>query len=41
MDPEIFPEPETFNPDRWMQGERLDRYLTSFSKGSRGCVGIK
>ncbi|KAF2665445.1 cytochrome P450 [Microthyrium microscopicum] len=41
MDPEIFPEPEKFKPERWLNKEkRLDRYLTSFSKGSRGCVGI-
>jgi cytochrome P450 len=41
MDPDIFPGPETFNPDRWLQKDnRLDRYLTTFSKGSRNCVGL-
>ncbi|KAK4499586.1 hypothetical protein PRZ48_010104 [Zasmidium cellare] len=43
FDPEIFPEPHTFDPDRWIraaeEGKRLDRYLVSFSKGSRMCVG--
>jgi cytochrome P450 len=41
-DPSIFPEPDKFKPERWMQndGQRLDRYLTSFSKGTRGCLGI-
>ncbi|KAF2113499.1 putative cytochrome P450 [Lophiotrema nucula] len=41
-DPSIFPNPHIFNPDRWLQkdGRRLDRYLTSFSKGTRGCLGI-
>jgi cytochrome P450 len=45
MDPDIFPDPESFDPDRWLRaakdGFRLDRYLVSFSKGSRMCVGIK
>ncbi|CEL06536.1 hypothetical protein ASPCAL09709 [Aspergillus calidoustus] len=38
----IFPNPTHFNPDRWLQakGQRLDRYLTSFTKGSRACLGI-
>ncbi|KAL4885918.1 cytochrome P450 [Aspergillus karnatakaensis] len=43
----IFPNPEQFDPDRWIRtqgkavtGERLDRYLTPFGKGSRGCLGI-
>ncbi|KAJ9502926.1 hypothetical protein H2202_002049 [Exophiala xenobiotica] len=39
MDSNIFPDPESFDPDRWLraaeQGFRLDRYLVSFSKGSR------
>ncbi|KAI4159529.1 MAG: hypothetical protein LQ342_006530 [Letrouitia transgressa] len=38
--PEIFPDPRTFNPDRWVENPRLDKYLLSFSKGSRICVGI-
>jgi cytochrome P450 len=45
MDSNVFPDPESFDPDRWLraaeQGFRLDRYLVSFSKGSRMCVGIK
>jgi cytochrome P450 len=38
----IFPNSHAFVPDRWMKGgsNRLDKYLVSFSKGSRGCVGI-
>ncbi|KAL3441784.1 cytochrome P450 [Aspergillus insuetus] len=38
----IFPNPKQFNPDRWLQAkeQRLDRYLTSFTKGSRACLGI-
>lgn len=45
MDPTIFPNPHEFVPSRWLDakesGFRLDRYLVSFSKGSRQCVGIK
>lgn len=44
FDATIFPDPHDFDPDRWLraaeQGERLDRYLVTFMKGSRGCVGI-
>lgn len=44
FDPEIFPSPHSFNPDRWLeaekQGVRLDRYLVTFSKGSRACLGM-
>ncbi|KAJ5134654.1 hypothetical protein N7448_000326 [Penicillium atrosanguineum] len=43
-DPAIFPDPHVFDPERWMRatakGERLDRYLVNFSKGSRICVGM-
>lgn len=45
MNPEIFPEPESFEPERWLRaaerGEKLHRYLVSFSAGSRQCVGMK
>lgn len=44
LDPEIFPEPRKFDPDRYAraaeQGERLDKYLVSFSRGGRSCAGI-
>ncbi|RLL95402.1 hypothetical protein CFD26_102729 [Aspergillus turcosus] len=44
MDPEIFPDPHAFDPERWMRaaakGQRLDRYLVNFSKGSRVCLGL-
>jgi cytochrome P450 len=40
MDPSIFPQPERFNPDRWLGEARLDRYLVSFGKGTRICLGI-
>ncbi|CAG8919094.1 unnamed protein product [Penicillium salamii] len=43
-DPEIFPDPHTFDPDRWLRaaakGQRLDKYMVNFSKGTRICVGM-
>ncbi|RDA85958.1 hypothetical protein CP532_0835 [Ophiocordyceps camponoti-leonardi (nom. inval.)] len=43
-DASIFPDPEKYDPERWVRasnkGDHLKRYLTSFSKGSRSCIGI-
>ena len=39
MDPSIFPDPYEFKPERWVDNPRLDRYLLSFSKGTRACLG--
>ncbi|KAH7327506.1 cytochrome P450 [Rhexocercosporidium sp. MPI-PUGE-AT-0058] len=41
LDPRIFPSPLEFQPSRWLNNKSLDRYLVSFSKGSRQCAGIK
>lgn len=40
-DPVIFPEPEKFNPDRWLgeKGKDLGPYFIAFSAGARGCIG--
>jgi cytochrome P450 len=43
--PELFPNPEEFSPERWLdeKGKRKkekERYLLHFSKGTRGCVGL-
>jgi cytochrome P450 len=42
MDASLFPSPEIFNPQRWLDSDdaHLDRYLVNFSKGSRACAGI-
>ena len=44
-DPSIFPDPQTFNPSRWIgeqsEIERLDRYMVAFGKGSHMCLGMK
>ena len=43
IDPNIFPDPMSFQPDRWLHsaatGEYLERYLMPFSRGTRGCLG--
>lgn len=44
MDPIVFPEPDTFNPDRWLGAEPdglMHKYLLPFGKGSRACAGQK
>ena len=42
MNASLFPNPELFNPQRWLDSDdaHLDRYLVNFSKGSRACAGI-
>ena len=39
-DESIFPNSREFQPERWIEGPRLERYLVSFSKGTRQCVGM-
>ena len=45
-DERIFPSPDTFNPDRWLNnpiapsGKPLNRYLVPFGKGPRMCLGM-
>ena len=41
--PENFPNPQVFNPDRWLKADserRLGKYLVNFSKGTRSCLGL-
>ncbi|KUL83821.1 hypothetical protein ZTR_06624 [Talaromyces verruculosus] len=43
MDPDVFPEPEKFNPDRWLGKNldpRMERNLNPFLAGSRNCIGM-
>lgn len=45
-DARIFPEPEKFQPERWLNADgsrdrTLEKYILSFSRGSRQCLGIK
>ncbi|KAJ5738047.1 benzoate 4-monooxygenase cytochrome P450 [Penicillium malachiteum] len=39
---ELFPEPKTFRPERWLgaEGKRLDKFLVVFNRGTRSCVGM-
>lgn len=39
--PKLFPEPEKFIPERWIETEDLDHWLVVFGKGSRSCIGLK
>lgn len=41
MNPSLFPSPEDFRPERWLEpgAENLQKYLVNFSKGSRICLG--
>ena len=38
--PSLFPNPRTFNPDRFLEQPSLRKYLLTFSKGSRQCAGM-
>ncbi|KAM5440458.1 hypothetical protein McanMca71_003941 [Microsporum canis] len=41
---DIFPDPDKFDPSRWLDPAasiELERYLVAFSKGSRACVGMQ
>ncbi|KAG4425028.1 hypothetical protein IFR04_001798 [Cadophora malorum] len=40
LDSSIFPSPLEFQPSRWLNNKGLEKYLISFSKGSRQCAGI-
>jgi cytochrome P450 len=47
FDPEIYPEPREFVPERWLNnpkapdGSSLEKYFVAFGKGPRSCLGIK
>ena len=43
-DPEVFPDPMSFDPERWLQSteqtQRLNHNMVPFGRGSRQCVGM-
>lgn len=42
MNSSVYPDPDTFNPDRWLDADgdtERRRLLFAFSSGGRGCVG--
>lgn len=41
FNPSIFPDPDSFLPNRWLDNPKLDDHLVAFSKGPRMCLGIK
>jgi cytochrome P450 len=45
QDPSIFPDPHTFDAERWIRsterGDNLERFQITFAKGSRPCPGQK
>lgn len=42
MDPDVYPEPQKFIPDRWLgdYNPKMNRNLVAFSRGSRNCLGM-
>lgn len=45
MNPDLFPAPQEFRPERWLQSndesnESLKKYYMPFGKGSRSCLGM-
>ncbi|TGJ83733.1 hypothetical protein E0Z10_g5027 [Xylaria hypoxylon] len=38
--PDLFPNPEEFMPERWLENDNLDHWLVVFGKGSRACIGL-
>jgi cytochrome P450 len=46
MNPNLFPQPRKFDPERWLgkdpkEIERLQKYIGNFGRGSRQCVGMR
>ncbi|KAK3903539.1 cytochrome P450 monooxygenase sdnE [Staphylotrichum tortipilum] len=40
MNPKVFQDPYTFNPQRWIDNRRLDRAFIGFARGTRNCIGM-
>ncbi|KAI0835728.1 cytochrome P450, partial [Hypoxylon sp. FL0890] len=38
--PDLFPNPDEFMPERWLENDDLDHWLVVFGKGSRACIGL-
>lgn len=44
LDPEVYPEPEQFSPERWLDEtptKAMHNNLVPFGRGSRACAGQK
>ncbi|KAF2832484.1 putative benzoate 4-monooxygenase cytochrome P450 [Ophiobolus disseminans] len=40
MDPNVFPDPLDFQPQRWLDNPELKRNLFAFGRGTRNCLGM-
>ena len=40
-DEALFPQPDQFRPERWLEQPELSRYLVAFGRDTRMCLGIK
>jgi hypothetical protein len=38
--PELYPSPFEFRPERYIENPHLKRYSTVFSKGTYNCIGV-
>lgn len=45
MDPNIFPEPDKYDPGRWLESSPLyvrnAKYFVPFHRGHRSCIAIR
>jgi len=41
LNPTIYHEPKTFNPDRWLHNPPPEKYFVPFSHGTRMCQGVR
>lgn len=43
MDSKVFPDPDKFEPQRWLDehSEAMAEYFVPFGRGSRDCLGRK
>lgn len=43
-DEKLYPEPQSYNPNRWLVGEdvkKVEQGFAPFSKGTRNCIGMQ
>ncbi|KAG6360407.1 hypothetical protein INS49_011467 [Diaporthe citri] len=43
LNPDIFPNPQAFEPERWLDQDdrrRLRKYVNNFGRGPRSCIGV-
>ena len=41
LSPKVFADPLEFRPERFLENPELKRYITTFSQGSRQCLGMQ